>query len=500
MTGTYGFLNTAEGTTANFTNLNSQLSQITGALNEIQALTISMSVIDGVLTMGAIATSSSTVSGLLSAGVASVGGALSAGSASVAGALSSASASIGGALSALSASFQGYSIVNAEDEAIMEVGQAGLEMYNPANLEGQPLLQIDNDPSFTLNCTGYFNGGMYCQTGYFTNILSNNITGGSVYVYSITGTSSHFGAYTGGKLTTNGLLYTTATGVKEYISTISGSNAYFTAITGSSIWENNMSGGSVYVYSITGTSAHFGAYTGGKLTTNGIIYTTATGGNEYLQSISGSSAYFTNIYGSIQPSNDGGVYIANTYNNLIFDTNATTNSYWNVTGNELEGSTSLFRIYNNLTGSPEVEVMGVQDSTSTTTGALVVVGGLGVGNTIHATSYSGTHGYFTNITGINCWLTNSNISTATGINSYLTNLISTNITGTNSYITYMTGTHGSFTNLTGINNFLTNMNVYTCTVTNSWLTNLSVTVCTGTNSVSYQFAIMQLLSQLYRDN
>jgi hypothetical protein len=186
-----------------------------------------------------------------------------------------------------------------------------------------------------------------------------------------------------------------------------GTNAYFQAMTSNSIWENNMSGGSVYVYSITRTYAHFGAYTGGKLTTNGLVYTTATGGNEYLNIISGSSAYFTDKYGSIQPTSEGGVYISNEYNNIILDTNATTKIYWNVTGNELEGSSSLFQIYNNLTGSPEVEVMGVADSTSTTTVSLVVVGGLGVGNTIHATSMSGTHGFFTNLTGINSYLTNS---------------------------------------------------------------------------------------------
>ena len=38
----------------------------------------------------------------------------------------------------------------------------------------------------------------------------------------------------------------------------------------------------MYVYSITGSSSHFGAYTGGKLTSNSIIYTTATEINNML--------------------------------------------------------------------------------------------------------------------------------------------------------------------------------------------------------------------------
>ena len=211
------------------------------------------------------------------------------------------------------------------------------------------------------------------------------------------------------------------------------------------------------------------------MTTNGLIYTTATGVNEYLTSISGSSAYFTNLYGNLTPSSLGGVTISQPYNNLIFDTNATTSSYWNVTGNELEGGTSLFRIYNNLTGSPEVEVMGVQDSTSTTTGALVVVGGVGVGNTIHATSMSGSHGFFINLTGINSYLTNTYVNTATGVNSYLTNLVSTNITGTNEFFQYITCNV-----LTGTTIIAGNIITTTHTGTNEFISNLIT-------STSYRF-------------
>ena len=381
---------------------------------------------------------SASIGGALSAGSASVGGALSAGSASIGGALSAASASINGAISSLSASFQGYQVVDAEANVLMNMDENAFDIYPNAieGGEGMPLLNVGLDPSMTLNCTGYFPVGIQCATGYFTNLVATTLTASGLSFPSNQNIPN---------LTTSVI-----TGTSAFITA-----AVITAMTGSKLYANSMSGGSVYVYSITGNSAHFGAYTGGKMTLNGLIYTTATGGNEYLNSISGSVAYFTNLYGNLQPSNLGGVYIASTYNNLIFDTNAnTSSSYWNVSGNTVEGGDSLFRIYNNISGSPEVEVMGTSDSTSISTGALVCNGGLGIAKTIHANAYSGAHGYFTNLTGVNSWLTNMNVTngtfgSCTGTNSFLTNLTTTTITGTSSYMTSITGTNAYITSITG---------------------------------------------------
>ena len=266
----YGVVN---ATTGNFTNYNTQLSQITGALDDIEALTISLSVVGGLLTANAIG-----VDGLLTAGsaliggVSAVGGALSAGSASLSGLLSSASAEIGGALSAVSASFQGYQVVDAGDNLLMSMGDAGLDVY-PIG-DDVPLLNVSLDPSLTLNCTGYFTGGIQCSTGIFSGLTTTNITGNSAYFTTINGIN--------------------ITGIS--FANVTGGSAYFSSITGLNIYANTYTGTNMWIDSITGVSAHFIAYTGNKITAsqimvtpnitgNSAFFTTITGYNEYLQQL-----------------------------------------------------------------------------------------------------------------------------------------------------------------------------------------------------------------------
>ena len=183
-------------------------------------------------------------------------GALSVGSASIGGLLSSASANIAGAISALSASAQGYSVVNASDLELFNVGQDGMEMYNDDD-PSQALLSVLNDPSFTLNCTGYFPVGIQCSTGYFTNLVCENISFPSNETITnlttnvITGTSAFLTSITGTQISTNSF-----TGNIEYVNTL---------------FVNTYSGTNMWVNSITGVSAHFGAYTGNKVTATQIL-------------------------------------------------------------------------------------------------------------------------------------------------------------------------------------------------------------------------------------
>ena len=68
----------------------------------------------------------------------------------------------------------------------MNVNDNGLEMLIA---DMQPLLQIDEDPSFTLCWTGYFNGGISCSTGNFSNLYSSNTTCSSAFFSGLSANS-----------------------------------------------------------------------------------------------------------------------------------------------------------------------------------------------------------------------------------------------------------------------------------------------------------------------
>ena len=153
--------------------------------------------------------------------------------------------------------------------------------------------------------------------------------------------------------------------------------------------------------------------------------------------MTGGTIYTTN---GIQPHTGGLILAADDYNDSIFSNDALTTTNFQIISNSNGGGTGLFKVYNNISGSPLVEIEGTSDSLSLTSGSLVVKGGLGVSKTITASSVTGSSGFFSSVTG-----TIVNAGT----------LSTTSVTGNSGFFTTVTVT-GSITveGLTGVSSIV----------------------------------------------
>ena len=95
------------------------------------------------------------------------------------------------------------------------------------------------------------------------------------------------------------------------------------------------------------------------------------------------------VAGGIQPrSAQGMIFGSDAFNNLRFTAGT---GVWNIFN---ETGAAIFRVANSITASPSVSVLSATGSTSSGTGALVVTGGVGIGENLYAghtfVNYSGT--------------------------------------------------------------------------------------------------------------
>jgi hypothetical protein len=169
---------------------------------------------------------------------------------------------------------------------------------------------------------------------------------------------------------------------------------------------SEMSGSSVYsekllTSSITGSSGFFtnfcaSQYSGGSASFLSGIFDSAnisqlTGSSCLFSSISagaftGTSGFFNDIHilNGIQPRSSGGIIIgSDNLNNCKFSSSASSNSYFHM---DSSSNVALFKVCNNLSASPMFQIGGTSDSHSTSSGALVVNGGVGVGRTLNASN------------------------------------------------------------------------------------------------------------------
>ena len=281
-----------------------------------------------------------------------------------------------------------------------------------------------------------FTGG----SAFFTTITGTNIySSNSFSAPSVTGNSGFFSSITG----TNVIVSPSFTGVSAYFTAITGTSliggashtgtsAFFTTITGTNFiggsshtgysgFFNVLTGVSVYFSSITGTNGSFSNLVVPNISGFAGYFNAITGISAYMTSITGTTtAYLSNLYvsGNIIPNASGGVmYEPGTWGWMKFINVASPDSYyWKISASDNMGGNSLLSIYNNPTGSPSVTVPGTASSTSTTTGALTVAGGVGIGgvcyvgnvnvtSTATVPNISGFAGYFNAITGISAYMT-----------------------------------------------------------------------------------------------
>ena len=102
-------------------------------------------------------------------------------------------------------------------------------------------------------------------------------------------------------------------------------------------------------------------YVGGQITASNGLVPTSSGGFIFG---------YDNSYG-------------NEYGNCVFASGATPVNSWNCFANADGGGSPLFAVYNNITGSPMFKINGVYNSTSTSSGAFVVSGGVGIGGSLY---------------------------------------------------------------------------------------------------------------------
>ena len=82
------------------------------------------------------------------------------------------------------------------------------------------------------------------------------------------------------------------------------------------------------------------------------------------------------VGGGIASSNSSGLYMTlcgDQYGNFYFSPNSATSGVWYIISNANAGSHQLFSIVNNISASPMCEILGTANSTSTTTGALLLL-------------------------------------------------------------------------------------------------------------------------------
>ena len=77
-----------------------------------------------------------------------------------------------------------------------------------------------------------------------------------------------------------------------------------------------------------------------------------------------------------------GLIIYTSCNRLKFNTAYSVNSFWSVDGNTLEGGDNIIKVFNTLTGT-SLQCLGVSNPTGTTSGAMNIIGGLGVGGSMN---------------------------------------------------------------------------------------------------------------------
>jgi hypothetical protein len=295
---------------------------------------------------------------------------------------------------------------------------------------------ISSSEDISVSITGvsaYFN----TITGvniYGPNLIVGQITGASAFFNTITGTTIFASAVSYAAIAANSAIFTTLTGTTVYAGTFYASDqSTLYSVTGNSMYMGtgtfqNISGMNLNIYGITGDNCFLNT----SLSVNAI-----TGSTEYLNwssigTLTGDSAFFTTITGGsiytlsgIQPLVEGVILAADNFNNSKFSSNSSTTDSFQIISNSNGGGTGLFKVYNNISGSPLFEIEGTKDSSSLTSGALVVKGGLGVAKTITASSITGSSGYFTSITG-------AIINTGT--------LTTTSITGNTAFFTTITAT------------------------------------------------------------
>ena len=177
----------------------------------------------------------------------------------------------------------------------------------------------------------------------------------------------------------------------SHFSEMSGSNVYSERLLTSSLTGSHGFFTNLCSFQYTGSFCFFNVadvyrLTASLVTGSSCFFTSITGTTFSASQFTGTSGFFDNIYtlNGMQPSGKTGmIFGSDSLNNCKFANGSSQNSYFHI---DSSSNVGLLKICNNLTASPMFQICGTSDSHSTSSGALVVNGGVGIGRTLNASN------------------------------------------------------------------------------------------------------------------